>query len=275
MTQHSTAGVGLQEFLNGHPWCYLVLDFGLVQRVLAVQHDDSFEKVEDELRALIDGSMSGLKLFGAAWRRLATCKVDAEASKMRDAIFKLSHISSKKLLELKRDAMGKIDSIASVELVQPRRQVDVKFREMKLELSVRSAGELLDMTAQAAVKCLAVDCGALPALPVESSMGKACEDMKQKVTFDEDVLWPAKQARRYFGDVVSLEEMTNGETILVSVHDMPPSKKKGRFRTGVEALPFSRLAVPYKNPQGGRQKKKKNPETHLRLAHPKKKSFKI
>ena len=196
VTQQSTAGVGLQDFLAGHHWAYFVLHEPFVQRILAVDAAVGFEAVEEELQQVVQSSMSGHKLFGASWKHLATAKVDTTIRKVKESIEGLARVSSNKVRELKNAALKAIEETPSVEIVPMRRSVRVAFRDMLLEVPVRSHGEFLELQCMATVKCIAVDCGVLTALPIESGMGGATTNVQQ-VEFEEGILWQSRQSRRY------------------------------------------------------------------------------
>ena len=115
---------------------------------------------------------------------------------------------------IKSASMATINAIPALDLIPTRRVVKIRFRDHFLELPVRSAGEHLDLQVQSTVKTVATDADLLQALPVEPFLGKAVEQMGA-VRIDDDVLWAARQARRHFQDIISMEESLDGEAVLV------------------------------------------------------------
>ena len=214
LTHHSTAGIAPTEVLESQSWAYLVLDKKDCDAVLAVDMATGFEPVSEALQRLVESSMSGQRLFGSCWKELVAELLKKEVLKAKKELLAATHVNHELLSTIKQAAGDRIAQISTLHLLPSRRQAPVEYQDLTLMMVTRSAAEYVHLQLQATLRCMAVSCGALQALPCEE-VGK--ESQGKKDFIDRELIVHAANCRRFFHDLVSAEDKVDGDVVLVTL----------------------------------------------------------
>jgi hypothetical protein len=158
---------GLQplQFLRLHlQMSYLVLHQATVDQVVAA--DGVWERVEAQLNTLVASSPLGTLLFSFAVIKTLSKQV---ADKIDDA---LRDMSTKAMTRATVDhvrvlIIGQVEAMPNIEIMEPKRVVDVKYRNQTFSAKINSLSQHVSLCVAAAWKSQAVMEGSLPPMWAE------------------------------------------------------------------------------------------------------------
>ena len=183
-----------------------------VDAVLVLDAFDKFASVEPQLQRLVESSLSGLRLFGSAWKQVAAEKLDGHIAEAQKELRQGGAISFESLRKIKEKALAKIAEISTLSLLPSRREVCIPWRDFKLKLVCRSHSEYLEASLQATLRLLAVDAGELPPLQREAVSGDPGHFAH---AIAPELLASARHVRKFFDSLVAMEDEITGDTVLV------------------------------------------------------------
>ena len=195
----------------------MVLEKKDVDAVLSVEDGAGFKAVQSQLQRLVESSMSGQRMFGSSWKMLAAELVKSEVASAKKELLGLAKVTFDALSNIKLAADERISLISTLHLLPPRRQVDIEYRKQMLPMVVRSAAEFVEVQLQATLRCLATSCGDLEPLSCETVGDEAAG---QKAFIQDDLVQHARNARRFFGNILSVQEKIDGDTVLVTLFSL-------------------------------------------------------
>ena len=186
----------------------LVMDSAMVTKVLGATA--GWKEVEAEISALTSSSQIGQKLFGFVAELLTASKlsafVDVEIAKLMSADVTLARYHG--FLEcMDQEAT----SVQADRIVKNKREIEVKYRQVTLNVMIANFRDEVDIKVAAALKSAAVGHNLIPLLFEDSLLGKA--GLTAAVTIDVAVLADYTAARKSANAMFGLEDWKNSAAL--------------------------------------------------------------
>ena len=186
----------------------LVMDSAMVTKVLGATA--GWKEVEAEISALTSSSQIGQKLFGFVAELLTASKlsafVDVEIAKLMSADVTLARYHG--FLEcMDQEAT----SVQADRIVKNKREIEVKYRQVTLNVMIANFRDEVDIKVAAALKSAAVGHNLIPLLFEDSLLGKA--GPTAAVTIDVAVLADYTAARKSANAMFGLEDWKNSAAL--------------------------------------------------------------
>ena len=186
----------------------LVMDSAMVTKVLGATA--GWKEVEAEISALTSSSQIGQKLFGFVAELLTASKlsafVDVEIAKLMSADVTLARYHG--FLEcMDQEAT----SVQADRIVKNKREIEVKYRQVTLNVMIANFRDEVDIKVAAALKSAAVGHNLIPLLFEDSLLGKA--GLAAAVTIDVAVLADYTAARKSANAMFGLEDWKNSAAL--------------------------------------------------------------
>ena len=187
----------------------LVMDSAMVTKVLGATA--GWKEVEAEISALTSSSQIGQKLFGFVAELLTASKlsafVDVEIAKLMSADVTLARYHG--FLEcMDQEAT----SVQADRIVKNKREIEVKYRQVTLNVMIANFRDEVDIKVAAALKSAAVGHNLIPLLFEDSLIGKAGHTTAA-VTIDVAVLADYTAARKSANAMFGLEDWKNSAAL--------------------------------------------------------------
>ena len=206
--------IGPERWLECNPelW-HGLLDAQLVQKVTQLGGEDSWCKASAEVRALIEGSNLGARLFGWISKEISGADIEEVIKKQVAKMLKMESVGHKEIADIMTETMKLLEDIAGVDDLPERREIVIRYRGWQAPRVVRSVQEQVEVNLVSAARGQAAAQGMLSALPGEQSLCGPCgreEVAKIKASYVKH----SQMARDFLDGLTKSNECKSGEQLL-------------------------------------------------------------
>eukprot|EP00971_Amphidinium_carterae_P328158 6459896-Amphidinium_carterae.2 len=225
----SNSGISAKDFLQTYSGLWqLVMPADYVQRVLDASAADGWSSVATEMRAILHSSCLGRKLFSEAATSIVQCDIDAIMERAQAEVRASTYIDADFLRTVKAKHYTSLTDLKHLALVPARHVAKVSYSGLSVPIAVTCHEEHLNYAVAAASKEVAVECGALPALPGELEV-RDITVTRRSNRVDAKVFCENKNARACLEKHVKIEKIKQKESIQAQCQDSPTKKFRDMF----------------------------------------------
>ena len=201
-------------------WWSLVSDvgslaFSAVDFSVCVKHVGEWTLVAENLSRLVCGSLTGKKIFGAAYKTIEVENMQKLVKRCAETLFNAANSDKTALVRARADfaAQAEAAGVNSSSAFDKTKQLPVVYRGVEVLVWCHSYLEFFNFTAMAALKGLAVDSKLLPSCLCEDDLVQKPRP-RRNIIVHAELLTEVKIARATVADWASELEDVSGDSIL-------------------------------------------------------------
>ena len=212
-----SSGMPPDDFINTNmDVCRLVLPAGPLRKVVGAAGDAKLSTLSSDVTCLIESSALGRRLFVSLSRKMVAQQVQEVIDKHIKELQAKDTIESISLLPWERGVREEIESLACIDMLPVKRDVQLRFHEVEFPYGVCSVSQHVEVSVRTVLRAWAVHQGALDPLPGEVELFGAADMTGVRCRVGADLLRKPQTARKFLNTLVLAEDTApDGERIMV------------------------------------------------------------
>eukprot|EP00971_Amphidinium_carterae_P332506 6466697-Amphidinium_carterae.1 len=160
-----SSGESPDMWMSRHEGLYeLVMPKGEVEKVNALTEEQSLSDASDSLKALVNSSLLGARLFSFAIQDILSGQVDQVLKSELVETKKCTELKADTVRDMKKRIIAKIEEIENIETLVAKRTITVYYRSLMYKSSVASYHEQVELVCAACIRGWMVETSTLSAL---------------------------------------------------------------------------------------------------------------